>query len=114
MKVLNETSLSPRKAFYHKISGSECSLDDYAHSTNVWNTVGFRNLKEYLEQYLFADVCQLADVLELYRETCISAYILDPAYFLSDSKRAWKALMQYIKRVIELMYDAEMSRMILP
>ena len=112
MEVLNETSLPPREAFYNRLSGSECSPADYAHAQNVRYTFGIRTLKEYLELYLFADVCQLADVFESYRETCITAYKLDPAYFLSAPQLAWNAFLRYIKPVIELMYDAEMYRMI--
>ena len=114
MEVRNETSLPPREAFYNRLSGSECSPADYSHAQNVYNTFGLRTLKEYLELYLFADVCQLADVFESYRETCISSYKLDPVYFLSAPQLAWNALLQYIKRAIELMYDAEMYRMIQP
>ena len=83
MEVLKETSLPPREAFYNQLSGSECSPTDYAHAQNVWNTCGIRNLKEYLELYLFAYVCQLADVFDDFREICSKAYKLDPAYFLS-------------------------------
>ena len=83
MEVLNETSLNQREAFYNQLSRSECSPADYAHAQNVWNTFVLRTLKEYLELYLFPDVCQLAYVFDAYRETCSKAYKLDPAYFLS-------------------------------
>ena len=114
MGVLNETSLPQREAFFDRLSGSECSQSDYAHAQNVWNTFGIRTLKEYLELFLLSDVCLLADVFELYREICISAYKLDPSYFLSAPHLAWNALLRFIKRPIELMHDLEMYRMIQP
>ena len=112
MEILNETSLPAREAFTNQLNGSECSPADYAHAQNVWNTFELQNLKQYLELYLFADVCQLTDVFQDYRKTCSEAYKLDPAYFLSAPQLSFNALLRFIKRPIELISDAEMYRMI--
>ena len=83
MDLLDVEKLPERKAFTSKLSGVECSPDDYAHAQNVWNKFGCRMMRDYLELYLFTDVCLLVDVFETFRATSKEAYDLDSAYFLS-------------------------------
>ena len=78
----------------------------------MWNTFGLRTLKEYLELYLFSDVCLLADVFEAYRQNYMKYYNLNPEYFLSVPQLAWNSLLRFIKLPIELMHDSEMYGMI--
>ena len=69
MDVLDETQLPPRKAFASRLSGSEISEADYAHAQNVWKIFRCRTMRDYLELYLFTDVCLLADVFQTFRAT---------------------------------------------
>ena len=114
MDVLDETALPPREAFDSRLSGSEISAADYEHAQNVWTTFRCRTMRDYLELYLFTDVCLLADVFETFRATSKEAYELDPAYFVSAPQLAWNAMLRFIKRPIQLISDAEMYRMIQP
>ena len=114
INVLSETSLPAREEFSNQLSGSECSSSDYAHAQNVWNTFQLKEFKEYLELYLMSDVCLLADVFEDYRETCLFAYKLDTAYFLSASQLSFNAMLRFIEEPIECICDGEMYRMIQP
>ena len=114
MDVLDETQLPPREAFASRLSGSEISEADYAHAQNVWKTFRCRTMRDYLELYLFTDVCLLADVFQTFRATSKEAYDLDPAYFVSAPQLAWNAMLKFIKRPIQLITDAEMYRMIQP
>ena len=61
---------------------------------------------------MFADVCHLADVFEEYRDTFTEAYKLDPAYFIKAYQLSCNAVLQFIKRLIELIWDQEMFRII--
>ena len=83
MDVLNETALPPREAFDSRLSGTEISEAEYAHAQNVWTTFQCQSMRDYLELYLFTDVCLLADVFQTFRATRTEAYELDPAYFVS-------------------------------
>ena len=83
MDVLDETELPSRDAFASRLSGSEISEADYAHAQNVWTTFRCRTMRDYLELYLFTDVCLLADVFQTFRANSKEAYDLDPAYFVS-------------------------------
>ena len=112
MDVLSETSLPPREEFANRLTGSECSPSDFTHAQSLWNIFNLRDFKEYLELYLMSDVCLLADVFDDYRETCISAYKLDPAYFLSAPQISMNAVLRFIKHAIECICDGEMYRMI--
>ena len=71
-------------------------------------------MQDYLEFYLFTDVCLLEGVFETFRLTSNEEYNLDPAYFLSAPQLAWKTMLRFIKRPIEFISDAEMYRMIQP
>ena len=114
MDVLDETALPPREAFDSRLTGSEISEADYAHAQNVWTTFQCQTMRDYLELYLFTDVCLLADVFQTFRATSKEAYELDPAYFVSAPQLAWNAMLRFIKRPIQLISDAEMYRMIQP
>ena len=114
MDVLDETELPPREAFDSRLTGSEISVADYEHAQNVWKTFRCRTMRDYLELYLFTDVCLLADVYQTFRATSKEAYDLDPAYFVSAPQLAWNAMLKFIKRPIQLISDAEMYRMIQP
>ena len=61
-----------------------------------------------------SDFCLLADVFEDYRETCLSAYKLDTAYFLSAPQLLFNALLRFIKLPIECINDGEMYHIIQP
>ena len=114
MDVLDEKQLPPSEAFSSKLDGSECSLLDYAHAQTVWKAFRFQTMRDYLELYLFKDVCLLTDVFQTFRATSKEAYDLDPAYFLSAPQLAWNAMLRFIMRPIKLISDAEMYRMIQP
>ena len=71
-------------------------------------------MRDYLELYLFTDLCLLEDVFETFRATSKEAYNLDLAYILSAPQLVWNAMLSFIKRSIELISDAEIYGMIQP
>ena len=97
MDVLNKRQLPPREVFSSKLHGSECSVLNYAHAQTVWKAFRYQSMRDYLELYLFTDVCLLADVFQTFRSTSKEAYDLDPAYFLSAPQLAWNAMLRFIK-----------------
>ena len=66
MDMLDEVQLPPREAFTSKLHGSECSQLEYAHAQTVWKNFRCRTMRDYLELYLFTDVCLLADVFQTF------------------------------------------------
>ena len=111
---LNERQLPPREQFFNKLSGQECSEEDYAHAQNVWEDFQCETLTHYMGIYLLTDVLLLADVFQNFRNASLAEYQLDPVYFVSAPHLAWNALLKYIDRPIHLITDPEMYRMIQP
>ena len=62
--------------------------------------------------YVRTDTSLLAHVFEKFRDTCIETYGLDPSYFLSAPKLAWKACLKKTNVNLELLIDVDMLLMI--
>ena len=67
---LDETSLSPIEKFYGTLNNEEYAIEEYNHAENVWSIFKCRNLRDYKELYLRADVLILADMFENVRQIC--------------------------------------------
>ena len=93
-KKFNETSLSPKKAFYSKLNLEDISDEDYNNVRKVCDVFEIRNLGEYHDLYVQSDTLLLADVFEKFRDTCIEIYGLDPSHFLSAPGLAWQACLK--------------------
>ena len=94
LKKFEETSLSPKDAFYSRLNLKGISDQDYEHGHQVWNTMEKKALGCYHDTYLKADVSLLADVLETFRNTCLKNYKLDPGHFNTAPGLVWQALLK--------------------
>ena len=83
-----ETQLPPIEAFYSNLNMTNVSEDDYEH---VWKKFKIRNLGKYHDLYLHTNVILLASVFEVFRDTCLEHYKLDPAHFYTSPGLAWHA-----------------------
>ena len=93
-KKFEETSLSPKDAFYSRLNMKCISDQDYEHAQQAWNTMEKKTLGCYHDTYLATDVLLLADVFETFRNTCLKNYKLDPAHIYTASGLAWQALLK--------------------
>ena len=59
-------------AFYSNLTGKGISKKDYEHVQIVWNTLGCKTMKDYMEAYLKSDVALLADIFEEFRVTSLN------------------------------------------
>ena len=73
-----------------------------------WQKFGSHTLKEYHDIYLKTDVLILADIFENVRNTCVGAYGLDPAHYLSAAGLSWDAMLKITDIQLELFSDANM------
>ena len=89
-----ELCLPPKDAFYSRLNMKGISNQDYEHAQQVWNTMEKKTLGCYHDTYLKANVLLLADVFEIFWNTCLKKYKLDPAYFYTALGLAWQALLK--------------------
>ena len=107
-----DRQLPPRAAFYNKLTDTEVSDEDYQHACNVWRELGVRTLGDYSDFYIKLDVTLLADVMQEFRNTCISAYGLDPFHSYTSPGLAWQAMLKDTKCSLQLLQDIDMIHMV--
>ena len=84
-----EPQLPPIEAFYSELNMFLISSDDYQHAQRVWKEFRILSLGEYHDFWLRTVL--LANVYEVFRDTCLQHYKLDPAHFCTSPGLAWKA-----------------------
>ena len=107
-----EISLPPIEAFYSQLNDEGISDEDYEHAQNVWKTFNMKSLRDYHDLYNKADVLQLADVFENFRDVCIKSYKLDPAWYYTAPGLAWDGMLKITKIELEQLLDYDMILMI--
>ena len=90
---------------------SSISSDNYQHAQKVWKEFRILNLGEYHDLYLRTDVVLLANVFEVFRDTCLQHYKLDPAHFYTFPGLAWKACLKHTGIRLELLTNPDMLLM---
>ena len=68
--------------------------------------------KDYHLVYLKTDVLLLADILVMFRTTCLTDYELDPSNYLRSPRMAWDAILYKTGVKLDLITDLEMLGMI--
>ena len=105
---LNETQLPPQSLFFNKLTNESCSVDDYKHAEQVWNTFNCRSILDYLLLYLKTDVLLLCDIFENFRKVCKNIYNLDPCQYYTTPGLSWDAMLKITEIELELLTDINM------
>ena len=108
----NETQLPPKEAFYSKLNDEGISDEEYEHAQNVWKVFEMKTFRDYHNLYNKADVLQLADIFENFRDVCMNNYKLDPAWYYTAPGLAWDACLKLTKIELEIPSDYDMLLMI--
>lgn len=109
---LDETCLPSKDKFYNQLNECDISEDDYNHAKTVWNDFKIKTLGEYSDLYLITDVVLLADVFQNFRDVCLAAYELDPAWYVTVSGLTFDAMLKQTKIELELLTDYNMILMV--
>lgn len=105
---LKETSLPHISKFFNKLTGKECSQDDYNHAKSVWESFNCTSLNDYLIHYLKTDVLLLTDVFENFRKVCHTIFGLDPCHYFTAPGLSWDGMLKHTRVQLELLTDFEM------
>ena len=101
-----------KEKFYSSLSGQGITDEEYAHTKQVWETFGCRNLGDYHNLYVASDSALLAEVFENFRKVCQEKYGLDLAHYYSAPGLSWDALVKKTGVELELLTDKDMHLMI--
>jgi hypothetical protein len=75
--------LITKEEFCDSLNNKSISEQEYKQYKHVWNSFSDVYLGNYSDLYLKLDILTLADVFEVFRETYVVAYSLDPAHSYS-------------------------------
>ena len=112
MKKLDETSLSPKEAFYSIITGEGITGEDYQHAQTVWKEFNIESMKDYHNLCNLSGVLLLKNIFEKFRNICMNHYGLHPAWYFSASVLAWDDASKITRVQLELLSDPDMLLMI--
>ena len=102
----DETSLPDKETFCSNLNMEDITDVDYRHGKIVFQYLINKNLGDYRDTLL------LADVFENFRNMGIIVYKLDPDHFLSAPGLAWQACIKKPKVKLELLTDVGMLLMV--
>ena len=108
----DETSLPPIEEFKSKLNDLNIEPEEYQHACRVWDELDMKTLGNYSDFYVKLDVTLLCDVMEEFRNTCFSAYGLDPLHSYTSPGLAWQAMLKETKCKLQLLTDIDMVLMV--
>ena len=65
-----------------------------------------------IKTYLKSDILLLADIIDIFRKTCLEYYKLDPAHYLSSPGLSWDSMIKITDIKLDLMTDIDMYQFI--
>ena len=102
-----EDCLPTKSKFFSSLTEEGIKDEDYDHAKEVWKALGMRNMGDYHDHYMAADVLLLADVFESFRKSCLKNYGLDPCHYFSSPGMAWDAMLNMTGIKLELISDVD-------
>lgn len=108
----SETALPPIDKFYSSLSDDTLNEEQYQHAQLVFNNLENKTLGGYIDYYLSVDVYLLRDVMESFRESLMTNFLLDPVFYFTVAGFSFDACLQHIKQKIGLMTSINMINMI--
>ena len=117
-KRFNEDKLCARKYFYSstkdkkisedgKISDGHVSIEDYMVCEKIRGKFKMKNMGDYHDHYLKKDVLLLADVFEMFIDTCLKYYELDTFHYFSSPGLSWDAMLKMTGVKLEKISDID-------
>jgi len=105
---LEETALPLKLDLYSVLLEKHVTDEDYVHAMEVWRHFKYATLGDYSDLYLKVDVLLLADVMENFRDLCMSTYNFEPVYYYTAPGFTFDAMLRYTGVSLELLTDYNM------
>jgi len=109
---LDENRLPRKEEFYSTLKEIGVEDREYEHAEEVWRHFGCTTLGEYSDFYLKIDVLLLCDVFENFRDVCMKAYSIDPAFYYTAPGMSFDCMLKKTDIKLDLLTDYEMVLMI--
>ena len=93
-KKSKESKLPDIDRFFSSLKDCAISEKEYQRACNVWKVFEIKNLGQYHDLYLKADVLLLCDVFETFISVCSKDYGLDPCHYYSSPGLSWDAMLK--------------------
>ena len=105
---LHAESLPDRTAWHNQLTGQGLTDAQWDEAQRVWSVFAFETFEDYMNVYLSADVCGLADVFEYFRQQMHAEFGLDPVQFVSAASLSWQAMLRHTSVQLPLLTDSDM------
>ena len=83
------------------------SKEDYLTCKKIWNEFNIKNMGNYHDHYLKKDVLLLADIFEIFIDTCLKFYRLDPCSYFSSPGLSRDAVLKMTGVRLEKIFDVK-------
>jgi hypothetical protein len=108
----SETQPSPKEAYHSELSGEDITDENYALTHHVWTTFDCKTFGDYHNLHNKADVLQIADIFESFRDVCMKNYKLDPLWCCTTPGMAWDACLKLTGTSLALPKEIDMILLI--
>ena len=79
-----DKKLPDERTFFSSLKDKCIGEKDYLRAINVWNLFKINTMGDYHEMYLKTDVLLLADVFEMFINTCLKNYGLEYFHYFNS------------------------------
>ena len=79
-----DKKLPDERTFFSSLKDKCIGEKDYLRAINVWNLFKINTMGDYHEMYLKTDVLLLADVFEMFINTCLKYYGLEYFHYFNS------------------------------
>lgn len=107
IEKLKQEGLPPICDWYNDVTQTNV---DPKPAQELWTREGFTYFAQFHDYYMRTDVYQLADIFEEFRDSCISAFNLDPVYFQGAPSYTWQLNLKLNADKMYLIQDTEVYR----
>ena len=103
-----DKKLPDERTFFSSLKDKCIGEKDYLRAINVWNLFKINTMGDYHEMYLKTDVLLLADVFEMFINTCLKYYGLAYFHYFNNPLLIWDAILKFTEIELELVLGTDM------